>query len=53
VSTEPYNPEDHSDIELGNKIETFNFKKLIKVKPYKGKKKYLKRVKEKIVIQIH
>jgi hypothetical protein len=38
-STEPYDPADHSDFELGNEIETFDFKKLIKVKPYKGRKR--------------
>jgi hypothetical protein len=38
-STQPYDPVDQSDFELGNVIETFDFKKLIKVKPYKGRKR--------------
>jgi hypothetical protein len=38
VSTELSDSDTNSEFELGDEIETFNFKKLIKVKPYKGRK---------------
>jgi hypothetical protein len=37
--TEPYDPADHSDFELGDDIQTFKFEKLKKVIPYRGRKR--------------
>jgi hypothetical protein len=39
MSTELSDSDANSKFELGNEIETFNFKKLEKVKPYKGRKR--------------
>jgi hypothetical protein len=39
VSTELSDSHANFEFELSNEIETFNFKKLIKVKPYQGRKR--------------
>jgi hypothetical protein len=43
----------NSEFESGDKIQTFNYRKLIKVKPYQGRKRIFEENEGKKIIQIY